>query len=125
MKRKDDVRHQRRTKLVQTLFANSFVKQAKETYDKKASQVIKILAKIDSMIEEAAPQFPIEKIAKIDVAILRLAIFELVFEKKEPAKVIIDEAIELAKEFGGEGSPPFINGVLATIYKKIQKKSKS
>lgn len=75
------------------------------------------LSKIDPLIEKSAPAFPLEGIAKIDVAILRLATFELLFEKKEPPKVIIDEAVELAKEFGGEGSPAFVNGVLGTLLK--------
>jgi len=72
---------------------------------------------IDKLIEKAAPQFPLVKIAKIDVAILRLAIYELCVKKNQPPKVIIDEAIELGKEFGSDKSPAFINGVLGTIYK--------
>ncbi|MBI1982106.1 MAG: transcription antitermination factor NusB, partial [Candidatus Levybacteria bacterium] len=63
----------------------------------------------------AAPEFPIGKINKVDLAVLRLAVFELLVERKEPQKVIIDEAIELAKEYGGETSPSFINGALGNI----------
>lgn len=74
--------------------------------------------KIDKAIETSAPQFPVDKISKIDVAVLRLAVYELLFEKSQPQKVIIDEAIELAKEFGGDKSPSFINGVLGHILKK-------
>ena len=67
--------------------------------------------------------FPISKIAKIDVAILRLAVYELIFEKNTPPKVIIDEAIELAKEYGSDSSPSFVNGVLGSIYKKNYEQS--
>jgi len=63
--------------------------------------------------------WPVDKLNKIDLAILRLAIYELE-RKKTPPKVIIDEAVELAKEFGGENSPSFINGVLGTIYKEAK-----
>ena len=75
---------------------------------------------IDQYILKAAPRWPLERINKIDLAILRLAIWELCFQKKEPPKVIIDEAVELAKEFGGENSPSFVNGVLGTIYERCQ-----
>ncbi|MBI3954899.1 transcription antitermination factor NusB, partial [Candidatus Gottesmanbacteria bacterium] len=78
----------------------------------------KNLKKIDEYIRESAKQFPIDKIAKIDLAILRLSAYELLIEKREPVKVIIDEAVELAKTFGGEASPLFINGVLGDLLKK-------
>lgn len=70
---------------------------------------------IDKHIEKAAKQFPIDKINRADLAILRLAVYELLVEKRQPQKVIIDEAIELAKEFGGETSPSFVNGALGSI----------
>ncbi len=110
-----DPRHQKRRQIVQELFAHSFAKQ--ETLEDKTREVIKNEAEIDPQVEMAAPQWPIEKINKIDLAILRLAIFEII-EKKEPIKVIIDEAVELAKEFGSESSPSFINGVLGAIVNK-------
>ena len=72
---------------------------------------------IDNLIKNAATDFPIEKINKVDLEILRLAIYELYVVKKEPKKVIIDEAIELAKEYGGNTSPSFINGVLGKLIK--------
>ena len=101
---------------MQSLFADSFHEEEKSLND--TVKTIKSLSgKIDSLIEKSAPQFPVEKIAKIDTAILRLAIYELLFEKKEPPKVVIDEAVELAKEFGGSGSPGFINGVLGNLIK--------
>lgn len=113
MKRKEDPRHQRRIATVKELFAQSFLRQkAQEELTKK---VITDLETIDKLIQKGATQFPIEKIGKVDLAILRLAVYELVIEKKEPPKVIIDEAVEIAKEFGGETSSKFVNGVLGTI----------
>ena len=114
-----DPRHVKRMKFMKSLFAHSFYLKK---HDKKSdiSGVVKHISKIDRFIETSAPAYPIKNIAKVDVAILRLAIFELFYERKQPAKVIIDEAIELAKEFGGEGSPGFINGVLGSLYKKLK-----
>ena len=111
-----DPRHVKRMKSMKRLFAHSFDMKIndKSSY---ITPVVKNLSKIDGLIEACAPAYPIKNIAKVDVAILRLAIYELFYEKRQPAKVIIDEAIELAKEFGGEGSPGFINGVLGTLYK--------
>ncbi|OGY28566.1 MAG: transcription antitermination factor NusB [Candidatus Woykebacteria bacterium RIFCSPHIGHO2_12_FULL_43_10] len=74
---------------------------------------------IDKIIEESAPEWPIEQIAKIDLEALRIAIFELHFAKNVPPKVAIDEAIELGKEFGGENSGKFINGVLGTVVRNL------
>ena len=86
-----------------------------------SSGVIKKLAIIDGIIEKAAPQWPIEQIGAIDRNILRLGLFELLYEDKKavPPKVAINEAIELAKNFGGESSGKFVNGVLGTVYKQM------
>ncbi len=83
--------------------------------------VIEKLAQIDAIIEKAAPQWPLNQIAMVDRAVLRLGIYELLFGKREevPPKVAINEAIELAKTFGGDSSGKFINGVLGTIYREI------
>lgn len=77
------------------------------------------LPTIDQAIQSAAAEWPIDKIAKIDLAILRLAAYELMIEGKEPPKVIIDEAIELAKTYGNDNSAKFVNGVLGTILKSL------
>lgn len=76
---------------------------------------------IDQIITKAAPDWPLEKISNVDRNILRLGLFELLFaDKKEvPAKVAINEAIELAKTFGGETSGKFVNGVLGAVYKEM------
>jgi N utilization substance protein B len=83
--------------------------------------VIKHHAKLDHIIEKAAPDWPIPQIAIVDRNVLRIGLFELLFgDKKEvPARVAINEAIELAKTFGGENSGRFTNGVLGTIYKEM------
>lgn len=74
------------------------------------------LENIDKLVEKNATEWPLSQVAKIDLTILRLAIFELKFSNiSTPPKVIIDEAIELGKEFGSETSGSFINGVLGNI----------
>jgi N utilization substance protein B len=73
---------------------------------------------IDNIVMEAAPEWPLDKISKIDLVILRIAIFELLYSKSVPAKVAIDEAVELAKEFGNDTSSKFVNGVLGTVVEK-------
>lgn len=89
-------------------------------YDRKLAQeivcgVIENIAEIDKLITSAAPDWPADKIAKVDLAILRAAVFELYFNDSVPPKVAINEAIELAKEFGGETSGKFVNGALGTL----------
>lgn len=81
--------------------------------------VIENLEAIDKIIEEAAPEWPVEQIAKIDLEVLRISIFELYFARNVPPKVAIDEAVELGKEYGGENSAKFINGVLGTVVKTL------
>jgi len=78
-------------------------------------------ADLDNIITKAAPDWPIEKISLVDRNILRVGLYELLFSdrKEVPAKVAINEAIELAKTYGGEKSGGFINGVLGTIYKEL------
>jgi N utilization substance protein B len=79
------------------------------------------LSQIDKIIEKAAPEWPLEQITIVDRNVLRIGLYELLYSKKEevPPKVAINEAIELAKTFGGESSGKFINGVLGTVYKEI------
>ena len=83
--------------------------------------VIDNILKIDSIIEKAAPEWPISQIAIVDRNILRLGLFELLFGNHDevPPKVAINEAIEIAKNFGGETSGKFVNGVLGTVYREI------
>lgn len=85
--------------------------------------VVSHLEKIDKVIEKAAPEWPLDQITIVDRNVLRLGLYELLYSNKEevPPKVAINEAIELAKNFGGESSGKFINGVLGTIYNEIEK----
>lgn len=73
--------------------------------------------KIDQIIQPAAPEWPIAQIALVDLVILRMAIYELLFKREVPPKVAINEAVELAKTFGGPNSSRFVNGVLGTVYR--------
>lgn len=79
---------------------------------------------IDKLVTKAAPEWPLEQIALIDLAILRLSIYELLFCKDVPPKVVIDEAVELAKTYGGANSSKFINGVLGTVYRSSPRYNK-
>lgn len=83
--------------------------------------VVAKMPQIDRIIERCAPEWPLEQITPVDRNVLRIGIYELLFGKRDevPPKVAINEAIELAKTFGGESSGRFINGVLGTIYREI------
>ena len=85
------------------------------------SRILSKKEDLDRIIEKAAPDWPIDKISTIDRNVLRLGLFELLFSDKAevPAKVAINEAIELAKTFGGDNSGKFVNGVLGSIYKEL------
>lgn len=114
MKTATDPRHLRRREAVKVLFAETFTKQPNPP--ELVQKILKNQKKIDNLIRDSAPQWPIDKLNKMDLAILRLAVYELE-HKDTPPKVVIDEAVELAKEYGSESSSSFINGVLGTIYK--------
>jgi N utilization substance protein B len=81
--------------------------------------VVASVAKIDKIITTYAPDWPIEQITNVDRNILRIGVWELKFSETIPSKVAINEAIELAKTFGGESSGRFVNGVLGAIYKDM------
>jgi N utilization substance protein B len=85
--------------------------------------IVSKLSALDKIIEKAAPEWPIEQITIVDRNILRIGLYELLWtDKKEvPPKVAMNEAIELAKTFGGESSGKFINGVVGTVYKEVNK----
>ncbi len=112
MKTAQDPRHTKRQKIVAELFELQFHKQRVSDHTR---EIMSQVHTIDTYIEKAAPEFPIDKINRVDLAILRLAVYEMLLEKKNPPKVIIDEAIELAKEYGGDSSPSFVNGALGNI----------
>lgn len=113
MKTAFDPRHQKRREIVKTLFAETFTSQSSAMEEVK--HIIENQASIDQEIQKAAPQWPIDKLNRIDLAILRLAVYEL-RNTETPPKVVIDEAVELSKEYGSENTPSFVNGVLGTIF---------
>ena len=108
MKTAGDPRHLKRIRLFKRLFAGGF---AGGKFDPQ----------IDKIIAQNAPDWPVNKLNKVDLAILRLAIQELTSNKGTPPKVIIDEAIEIAKTYGTAKTPKFINGVLGSIVKNETK----
>ncbi len=120
-----DPRHQKRINIVQNLFASSYSHGNHDNLlhevDETTTAILESKTKIDSYISEYAPKFPVDRIAKTDLAILRLAIYELIIKPDEPEKVVINEAVELAKELGGEKSYAFVNAVLGTILKNKDK----
>lgn len=137
MKTEHDPRHQARMLVLQKLFAKDFMQldreevtidQLKEinefeSYDEKLYEelikgVVEKSGEIDEYIVKYAPAWPIEQIKKVDLEILRIAIYEAFIAQLTPPKVAIDEAIELAKSFGGSTSDKFVNGVLGAIFEK-------
>jgi len=84
--------------------------------------VVKNFDEINSLITKYAPEWPLDQITIIDRNILRIGVFELKFAPNIPSKVAINEAIELAKSFGGESSGRFVNGVLGAIYRDMSEK---
>lgn len=140
-------RHLARTLAMQTLFEWDFRGQQQERIDGSLAHnmhefapdfddhgfaerlihgVIKHQKEIDQLIVAFAPQWPLAQITIVDRNILRIGIFELKFSKGEvPPKVAINEAIELAKSFGGESSGKFVNGVLGSIYKEMTDKGEA
>jgi transcription antitermination protein NusB len=114
-----DPRHKRRVELVQQLYSHSFdpefVFTNKKSDIRTLNDIVSHVSELDDFITKHAPKYPVNQIAKTDLAILRLSIYELIFKKKEPSKVIINEAVELAKEMGSDRSYAFVNAVLGAI----------
>lgn len=111
-----DRRHQVRVEIVQKLFSLQFATAtASDDVNVKIRAILKVSNEINKLITDSAPKFPLEKISKVDLSILQLAVYEMIYEKKAPPKVIINEAIELAHELGSEKTPGFVNAVLGKI----------
>ncbi|OGC45031.1 transcription antitermination factor NusB [candidate division WS6 bacterium RIFOXYB1_FULL_33_14] len=144
MKKATDPRHLSRELALQSLFSKDFNNERVNTIDfnvEELSVIDEIEAyneelytsivtgvrekkeEIDSMIASFAPQWPISQMKLVDIQILRMAIYEGFLEKITPPKVAIDEAIELAKAFGGDSSSKFVNGVLGAIYEKYKQEN--
>lgn len=116
-----DPRHLKRIQVMQAVFAYSFYSEQTQQESfllayPDLQDLIADLPSIDQHIQEFAAERPLSDINKVDLAILRGIVFEWK-TKKTPKKVLIDEAVELAKEFGTESSPKFVNGVLAHLFK--------
>ena len=114
MKTHQDPRHLARIKVMQELFSYQFSRENLPQLE-ITKKIIKNLKKIDKYIVSSAPTWPINKINRMDLAVLRLAVYELTLKKDVPTKVVIDEAVELAKEYGSEASASFINGALGKL----------
>ncbi|OGK31408.1 transcription antitermination factor NusB [Candidatus Roizmanbacteria bacterium RIFCSPLOWO2_01_FULL_42_14] len=113
-----DRRHLRRQKIIQQLYTTFFDHTDDQEHHEKVTAILQSASDLDEAIRAYAPRYEIDKIAKVDLAILRLAAYELLIEKQVPPKVVINEAVELAKELGGDKSPSFINAVLGKIYEE-------
>ncbi|MBU0579456.1 antitermination protein NusB [Patescibacteria group bacterium] len=111
-----DPRHQKRIRLMQALFSYSYNQKLDLPTDELEiyKKIISLIDKIDHEIAKFAPERPLIGINQVDLAILRLVVYESK-HTKVPKKVIINEAVELAKEFGTESSPRFVNGVLGQM----------
>ena len=117
-----DQRHLKRIKLVQHLFAHTFDQdhfpEGKLPFDQalqpEIEKLLENLEKIDAQLRQHAPERPLSEINQVDLAIFRVIVWEWM-TKKTPYKVLIDEAVELAKELGSDSSPRFINGVLGKL----------
>jgi len=142
-------RHLGRIVALQTLYEQDFRREAnddsfslsealarnigryEDTIDDKAfieqlvNGVNEYQSELDDIIRPLAPEWPIEQIARMDRVILRIGTFELTREKDVPPKVVINEAVELAKGFGGENSSKFINGVLGSVLRQIEESAKA
>jgi N utilization substance protein B len=93
--------------------------------ERLVSGVTKEETKLDDVLRPVAPEWPIEQIARMDRVVLRIGLYELLYEKDVPPKVVINEAVELAKSFGGDNSSKFINGVLGTVLRQREGKKKN
>lgn len=119
MKNKHDPRHINRIKNVQAIFAWECGGNPIDEIE-GINEIFKKIPEIDEIIQTNAPKWPLNKINKVDLSILRYALWELIYKKDNPSKVVIDEAIEIAKEYGTESSPSFINGVIGSAVKNIE-----
>lgn len=105
---------------IQLFFADmEELEKADQFYiEKKYAHIVDRLPEIDKQIEETARSWKIARMGKVDLTVLRLAVYEMEFDEDVPVGVAINEAVELAKKFGGDDSPVFINGILGKIGKK-------
>ena len=111
----DCTKHKAKEALARLRVGETLAHEALSFSEELVTGVLRNKSELDALIKKFAPAFPPEQMSVIDRNILRLAIFEILFNDKTPVKVAINEAIELAKEFGSDSSPRLINGVLGSI----------
>ncbi|GAB4413381.1 MAG: transcription antitermination factor NusB [Anaerolineae bacterium] len=111
----DCTRHPVETVLAERLAQNSLRPEAVTLARRLVEGVLAYKPRLDVLIHRYAPEWPLEQIALVDRNILRMAIYEMALEETVPLKVAINEAIELAKMFGSDSTPRFVNGVLGTL----------
>ena len=87
----------------------------KSYMEAKFAKIVELLPKIDKLIDETAKGWKVSRLGKVDLTILRLAVYEMKYDEQIPVKVAINEAVELAKKFGSDESPAFVNGILAKL----------
>jgi len=87
--------------------------------EKLVAGVLEHQDELDATLQPVAPEWPLDQIARMDRAVLRIGLYELQYQNDVPPKVVINEAVELAKAFGGDNSSKFINGVLGTVLKQL------
>lgn len=119
-----DPRHERRAQLMQTVFALMFSGEESQDLEElehleEAREVVKKAPELDEIIQKHAPERPLSEINQVDLAVMRTIIYESQ-AKNTPKKVLIDEAVELAKEYGSDSSPKFVNGVLGKVLMEEQ-----
>ena len=115
MKTAADPRHLNRIKAFKQIFAKSFLDQSVD--NELAIGALDHQEELDEVIKKCAPEWPLSQINRVDLSVLRLAIFELKYKPDVPTKVVLDEAVEIAKRYGGQNSSSFVNGALATALK--------
>ena len=111
----DSVGHQPEQTIARQLESGPLSAEVKQFAEELVKGVLAHKEQIDKTIENTAPAFPLDQLAVIDRNILRLAIYEVLIDNRVPMRAAINEAVELAKDFGGEKSPRFINGVLGSV----------
>ena len=111
----DSVGHQPEETIARQFKSGPLSEEVKRFAEELVNGVLSNKDQIDKTIEATAPAFPIDQLAVIDRNILRLAIYEVLIDNRVPVRAAINEAVELAKDFGGEKSPKFINGVLGSV----------
>ncbi len=112
MKSAQDPRHLKRIDVFKSLFAGTFTTQPE--HPSRVDKIQANIEKIDHIIQKCAPEWPLSQINRVDLSVLRQAVYELLIKTETPTKVIIDEAVEIAKRYGGKTSSSFVNGALAT-----------